>query len=46
MKVKDIPREAALVNDTQDVKHILKHYLGRKRFRFRSLFVIVGDGYY
>ena len=46
MKVKDIPNEAILVNNTQDVKYILKYHLGRKKFRYRSLFVIVGDGHY
>jgi hypothetical protein len=46
MKVKDIPKEAVLVNNSQDVNYILRYHLGRKHSKYRSLFVVIGDGNY
>jgi hypothetical protein len=46
MKVRDLPKEATLVRNTQDVKYILRNYLRRKRSKFRTLFVVIGDGDY
>jgi hypothetical protein len=46
MRVKDIPKDAVLVNSARDVNYILRHHLGRKCSKYRSLFVIVEDGDY
>jgi hypothetical protein len=46
MRVRDIPKEAILVNDTQDIKYILNHLGRKRRSEYRSLFVIVENGDY
>ena len=45
MRVYDIPDEAILVSDSQDVRAVKRH-IGKKAYGFDSFFVIVGNGDY
>jgi hypothetical protein len=45
MRVYDIPDEAILICDSQDMRDVKRH-IGRKAYDFNSFFVIAKDGDY